>query len=223
MEESVLSIREMWPRGDTERQKPWALQLKWVVLTWLGASSHVPLDTSQQKIMPRSSPEASPSRRWMLCWFSLVSIIITYSLDLANCFSRAWRGIALMCRSPDVPRMVQYRPRRGGGRWDLRLVAFYYLTNEVFNNPPEKMRLFDSGSVLWPPRVAPDRGCHLRPLAAPLPSFPLFSTCEAPAELENVRNRRDFSLISYSFAWISLRSTPGFCIPNSLREACLRF
>lgn len=159
----------------------------------------------------------------MLCWFYLVSIIITYSLDLENCFFRAWRGVALMCASPDVPRMVRYRPRRSGGRWDLHLVAIYYLTNEVFNNPLEKMKLLNGKSMLWSPRVAPDRGCYPRPLAAPIPRFPLFSPCDAPVELENVRNQSAFHLISYSFAWVSLLSMSTFRVQSSLREACSRF
>lgn len=85
------------------------------------------------------------------------------------------------------------------------------------------MKLLNGKSMLWPPQVAPDWGCHPQPLAAPLPRFPLFSPCDAPVELENVRNQSAFHLISYSFAWISLLSISTFCIRSSLREACSCF
>lgn len=69
-----------------EQKKPWALSLKWVVLTWLSTSSCVPFDISQNKIMPSSSPKVLLSRGWMLYWFYLLSIMITYVLIGTNVY-----------------------------------------------------------------------------------------------------------------------------------------
>lgn len=85
---AVLPAAGNWPLETLQRkqQKPWALSLKWVVLTWLSTSSHVPFDVSQNKIMPSSSPKVLLSRGWMLYWFYLVFIMITYGLIRTNVY-----------------------------------------------------------------------------------------------------------------------------------------
>lgn len=45
-----------------------------------------PFDRSQNKITPSSSPKVLPSRGWMLYWFYLVSIMITYGLIRTNAY-----------------------------------------------------------------------------------------------------------------------------------------